>query len=1085
MDRVYSLALLLTLVLLSRTQTDLSAAADLPPYFGVVSVSAQPLPWTPEVFADFGSLLGKLGAESSLDPTSVRVTNGSGELCPTKYAPLPEHPDRGVVRWSAPGVSKADGATEFRVYFAPKSGQKWEPVRSDAVDMGNLIPNGNLEQVDAAKNKPALWVYAGEAESVTDAKLARRGAACVRLLPAQDPKSGKWQNSIRTPGIPGVVVDPGRSYTFGYHLRAQGTAPGTYSLVSAAQVYWYRADQSYIRHDGCGSSVRRDADWTEMATALQAPPEARFAMLTISFYSPTGSLYLDDFSIVPVQQAQLDTAQSADGGKRMALRVNDPRVLRLDFGKDLSAVWTGFLGVTPETAYTKDTGRGWVGTTRVDAILRSLPDDLARDHVISNGLSRLAVDLPDGDYAAWFLIGDSGLGDVIIPTHVNWSINIAGKEALSYQPEAKDWYEQVVFRHLNEWWTPEVDVYDRFVAPCFSEKIVSFVVQKGQVRFEMSKVPLCAMMVFPASLRADMETEMDRLRADRKRSVPMKFEAPPSETPKGLSNADNKRGYVAFCRDPGKTVLPGSAPQEGESVSKLTGFAAPGQCESFTFSIYPLKNLGGVRVSLSDLVGTGGTKLAMGTDLEVGVVRYVASSLSEKEYRYTLKPGPIQPRDLVPVPQGVTTTWSIKVHVPEVAQPGIYRGRIHIASTKAAPLDLELSVRVVPVKLEATPITAGLYHFDKTYWYIHWWRRCFTDTDGWLRDQTFRHEWDDFKLLQEYGLNSLAFCDDLRTQAALTEGGELSIAPDHRFLQWMDIYAKAGMGPMPWYGFSAIGTRYLSNGLYGKKVEQFSPEWEKAYRSLIEWTKKHNAERGWPEVLFYLSDELSNEGATGAETGRKLVQLTKDIPGIRTVSSMNGPWERVMLPGLKIAMPNHAFPITDESVREIRKAGCDLWMYNISNSRVTWGYYLWKMGSTGRFQWFHRYAITNPWNTFDGDSAYNVTWVTPGKPLPTLELIQIREGIDDLRYLKALEKVVSEARESAKPDALKAVAAAQKDLDELRSLQPDNVKLLIGEIDPKEAGRPAVGDFASCRYLDRYRWLIVSHILAIQKAMGR
>lgn len=1083
MEKLWLYVILLTVGIMAPTIG--YAGEGLPPYYGVTTLPAQPLPWTASVYADFGALLSKLGVRASLDASSVRVTNVSGEELPTRFQPDKEDPNRGLVRWYVPAMPKADGRTEFHVCFAGQSDRKWESPRAEEVGLANLIPNGELEQMDTATRKPLSWVYAQGANSVTDPKLAHSGNSCVRIDPFQDEKSGRWQNSTRTPGIPGVVVEGNRSYSFRYWARTEGTVPASYRLVSAAQVYWYRADQSYIRHDNCAAGLRRDTDWTEIADALQSPPDARYAMLTISFYSSKGTLYLDDFSIVPVQRPQLDSAQSADGSRKVALRVTDARVRRFDFGKDSSAVWPGFIGATPQTDYSEETGYGWVGTARPYAILRALPDDLVRDFVVPPGGSQFALDLPDGNYSAWFLIGDTGLGDTIIPTYVNWSIKVSGQEVLSYKPDARSWYDQVIFRHFNEWWEPDVDVYDRFVAPCFVEKTAPFSVQGGQARFEIASVPLCALVIYPSELDRDIAAEFVRLRADRKRSVPAKFEPSQKESPQGITAADQKRGYALFSRDMSKPILPGSAPQEGESISRLSGYAAPGEYETFNFSVYPLKDLGAVSVSVSDLSGPGGGKLTAARDIETGVVRYVESSLSDKEYRYTIAPGPIQPRNPMPVSRDVTTTWCLRCRVPDDAKPGVYRGRIHIAPAQSSASNLELVVRVVPIKLEPTPITAGLYHFDKTYWYINWWRRCFEDKDGWLRDQTFQHEWDDFRTLQEYGLNSLAFCDDLRGQVQQKPDGELVLPDDHRVAQWMDLYAKAGMGPMPWYGFSAVGTSYLATGMYGKKTEQFSPDWEQGYRSLISWTTEEGKQRGWPEVIFYLSDELSNEGATGAEMGRKLVQLTKGIPGIRTISSMNGPWEKVMLPGLKIAMPNHAFPITDQTVEAIRKVGCDLWMYNISNSRVVWGYYLWKMGATGRFQWFHRYAITDPWNTFDGDSAYNVTWVTPGKPLPTLELVQIREGIDDLRYVRALEKAMDEARKSGKPEAVKAVEAAQKDLDDLRNQLPDNVKLLIGEMDPKEAGKPAIGNFANCRFLDRQRWLIASHILEIQKAMGR
>ena len=338
-------------------------------------------------------------------------------------------------------------------------------------------------------------------------------------------------------------------------------------------------------------------------------------------------------------------------------------------------------------------------------------------------------------------------------------------------------------------------------------------------------------------------------------------------------------------------------------------------------------------------------------------------------------------------------------------------------------------------------------------------------------------------LLKTYGINSLATCDDLRTQVAYKDG-RLEFDPDHRFLQWMDLYSEMGMGPMPWYGFSALGTRYLAAGLYGSKLEQFSPEWEQAYRQIITWVQENQRRRKWPEVVIYLSDELSNHGATGAEKGRRLVQLTKGIEGIRTVSSMNGRWESVMLPGLGIAMPNHAFPITADTMQMVRDNGCDLWFYNIGNSRVVWGLYLWQTGATGRFQWFHRYTMGAPYDAFDGQSRYSVTWSTMDKPKPTPALAQIREGLDDLRYMTVLEALISTAQGSGKPAAVKLAAAARRDLDDLRAAIPADARVLIGIVDAKEAGQDAAGQFSKNRVCDRYRWLVVNHILELQRALG-
>lgn len=1064
-----------------------ASAAELPAYFAPLSLPTQPLPSTAEAYVDFGALLGRLGATAALDPASVRVATPGGEVVPTTFGPDAGAADRGIVRWSAPpGGKPAEDRTEWRVYFEGKSAWKWEPFRPGEVGPANLLPNGGFEQLDAARRPQGGWALTAPASIATDPGLAHSGQACLKVVPTlSDEKQNRWQSGVYTPGSPGVIVEGNRGYSFSYWVRADEAAPTTYNLVSAAQVYWYRADRTYIRHDGMSGSLRSSAGWTEMSDAFQSPPDARYATMVVSFYSAKGLLYLDDYAIVPSQRAQLDVAQSADGARQVSLRVQHPNVRRFDCGPDGTALWPGFTAVTPDSAYAATAGHGWLGAAKASGLRHALPDDLARDCLVPAAGCQFAVDLPDGDYRAWLLIGDTGLGGTIIPTYTNWSVKAAGQELLSYQPDAKTWFRDVAFRHMDEWWEPGVDVYDRFVATEFETKTVDLPVRGGQAKLELQGLPLCALVIYPAEVEKEMAEELAQLRAARKRSVPVTLEQPAPETAQGVTAADRQRGYALFARDLAKPVLPGSAPQAGEAVSELTTFLAPGQYDTLRLSLHPLGAVGEVSVTATDLVGPGGARLKASGDLDLGVVRYVEATLSGVEYRYTIKPGPVQPRNPMPVPPGVTMSWAVRVHAPATAAPGIYRGKLHIAPSKGAASDVALVVRVVPVKLGPTPITAGLYHFDHTFWYLYWWRKCFADADGWLREQTFQHERDDFALLKEYNITSLAFCDDLRGQATVTAEGDMTIAPDHRFIQWMDEYAKAGMGPMPWYGLSAIGCGYIANGLYGKKLAEFSPEWEKAYKQIIAWAKAQEKQRGWPEVIIYLSDELSNEGAKGAEQGRQLVQVTKDLPGLRTIASMNGPWEKIMLPGLKLAMPNHAFPITDETAKLVRDAGCELWFYNIGNDRVVWGLYPWRMGAKGRFQWFHRYDIAQPWNAFDGDSAYCMTWLTPGKPLPTLELAQAAQGLDDLRYLKALEQVLAQAKASRKPAALKAAAAAQKDLDELRALLPDNVKLLIGEMDPKEAGKPAIGNFANGRYLDRQRWLVASHILALQQALGK
>jgi len=774
-----------------------------PEYFSAISFPAQPLDWTAAVYGDFGALLKKLGNENPLDPGSVRVVlvdqGGEETLVPTRFEPDEGAADRGKVYWNVPGLPKAAGPAQFRVCFGVRSARAWFPVRPKEVGPGSLMPNRGVERVDRSGKRPAQWVYARTVEIVKDPQIAHSGERCMLLAPRIGKDGKPARNSVRTPGMPGVIVEPGKGYVFSYWARVEGA---TGKLVTHSQVYWYDEQRKYIRHVNFGTTREHDFAWRKIMTALKAPDNARYAMLTAHFHSVTGKSWLDDFVIARADLPSLDVAQARTGGARAALRARDPRIRRFDFGKQTSPVWPRFTQVTQKTAYSPEQGYGWARGGGPSAHSSVLPDALAQDYVITHAEARFAVNLPDGEYRARFLIGDVGVYSRIMPTHVHWRIRVGSKTVLEYQPDAKTWYKTVMFRHYKDYWTPGVDVYERFIAARIEEKTVPVQATGGKVEIRFWRVPLCAMVIYPADQESAMADEWAHLRAARRRSVPIEFIPPPAEEPAGLSPAERERGYAVFARHWSEEVFPSSAPQEGERVPELAGFASLGEYEPFTFSVFPLRDLGAVSVSVSDLASKAGSRIPADA-VEIRAVRYVEKSLGSARaktavYRYTIAPGPLEIRDPVPVIKGVTARWWLTLHVPADAAPGVYESTISIAPKSAPPASLRLRVRVLPIRLGPTPIIAGLYHMDYAHWYIYWWRKCFEDKDGWLRRQTFQHERDDFEILKRHGINSLAFCEDLRVQATVTEDGEMTIDPDHRFLLWMDEYARAGMGPMRW-----------------------------------------------------------------------------------------------------------------------------------------------------------------------------------------------------------------------------------------------------------------------------------------------
>jgi hypothetical protein len=107
------------------------------------------------------------------------------------------------------------------------------------------------------------------------------------------------------------------------------------------------------------------------------------------------------------------------------------------------------------------------------------------------------------------------------------------------------------------------------------------------------------------------------------------------------------------------------------------------------------------------------------------------------------------------------------------------------------------------------------------------------------------------------GLNSIAWTEARPGAIALTDP---CAEPNEQFMRWIDLYRDMGFKAMPWDGFA--------QGAFKEDV-RFGPEWTKKYREMIANVRNTGKKRNWPEIIFYLSDELSNHGAEGGADGLK------------------------------------------------------------------------------------------------------------------------------------------------------------------------------------------------------------------------
>ena len=674
-------------------------------------------------------------------------------------------------------------------------------------------------------------------------------------------------------------------------------------------------------------------------------------------------------------------------------------ILRFDFGPDRSEVYPGFTRVGRQ-GYASQLGYGWRrGAYR--AMSQAGPDALYRDWVVSR--SPFVIDLPNGRYGAWLVIGDNDSY-----THHGFTVYQDDRRHVLHRQEGGfryfwDWY----FSLQDLEWAGIESFWDTYVDHKFKAYTVDFEVKRKQIDLGVAGryAPICCLIVYPQHLRSRAQKEIAEMLAKRRAAFDRGFrlQAPKAEVAPGvLSPEDRRRGFVLLAREYTEPVKPDGTFTPRDRALGLAARSSLGEFEPVTFTILPLK-AAEARVGVTRLQGPeGGTipasgvrvrfsRYAIAPNRPVGTgARLVARELVERE-GVALTPY---------LPQRVWVT----LHVPSDARPGTYRGRVTV-STQTASAGLPLELEVAPIRLDpASHVVRGGFYYFPDY------RSNLPDSKFWeLTDN-------DMRFMAEHGLNSATNLPEL--YRVLNRDGSPNPEWPQKVDKFVALYRKHGFtGPIAPYSLIALA-RMARFPAIGKDdpVGKATLDYMARYLSYI---KREEKRRGWPEILVYGSDELSSKGTSGGLWGKRyysvLRQIRQEIPGgFRTMASLNGAPALAYASLLDIAMPNAAFPISQEWIDRYRKAGHELWFYNIGWGRFAYGWYVWRTGATGRFQWHfdaRPYSPrNNPYNPFDCRVSVDWVFAFPGRdgqrvPTPSSELT--REGVDDLRYVTTLEKLIA------------------------------------------------------------------------------
>jgi hypothetical protein len=683
-----------------------------------------------------------------------------------------------------------------------------------------------------------------------------------------------------------------------------------------------------------------------------------------------------------------------------------------DFGTPSSPVMEGFTPITPATKYSRDRGFGLKDARIWRAFDALQPEPLYQDFICIEA-GGLAVDVPNGRYRVFVNIDSPSGFWGEYQTYRQRSIVAEGRPVVQETMDF-DAFKKKYFRFWNVDDLPGDNTFDKYQRSYFHEKRFDVDVKDGQLNLEFQgenfACSVSAAVIFPVALSAKGEAFLEFTQARRRFHFDNYFKRvlpEPSGEPVQSTALDRRRGFVAFQRDPMQDVSYNDTPNKNEIVERLTGEAFAGEYEPVTVALLPLRSLGKVHASVSDLVGPGAVIPASAIDL--GYVSYRLSRVTPEGSVYTIAPRLIMPGGDVEMPQGLARRFWMTVKTPASVRPGLYKGMFSVRFAQGETARIPLDFRVRAGALMPVDIRAGPFGFTTA---IPW----FGDD---ARSASFNQQMVKTSLhkMREYGFTACSGLPAIAFRGFNQGKPVLDFASADRSMKLLKELGFLGVSSYGG-GVSGFNAYYRDAAAMGQAgLTDYAAFVSAIYREV----QRHAAGQDWIPVYFNLADEPIGDdlvrAAENAEAYRKA--FPKGPPYFTGASSFTGsnrqdPHFRLAKALNVVAWNDHDEP----SVKLLHDLGGDWAFYNGGN-RWTYGTYMYKAAK----QFGMKFRVSWHWNVVAGDPFYaldcredDYAWCNTspaGELIPAVEFERLREGLDDYRRLITLEKLADRGQTSS------------------------------------------------------------------------
>ena len=530
------------------------------------------------------------------------------------------------------------------------------------------------------------------------------------------------------------------------------------------------------------------------------------------------------------------------------------------------------------------------------------------------------------------------------------------------------------------------------------------------------------------------------------------------QQPLPLEQSDVRQGYVVFSRDFQRYVHHWSIPSAGEKIDSLGLRMSRNDYEPLTFSLYPIRDLGGVVVSVSDLAGPDGAKIAS-EDVAIHVAKTVKQRTGGGN-GYMLVPRMLDRICRADIPTDYTTRFWLTVHAGRDLEPGIYRGSVSVSAEKERDCELPLTVEVMPITLE--PVEGIAYSMFMTYEFFELESKDWTVQE---REKIYRDGVSVFRDFKAHGMSTV----DVSSPYYFQWNRDGSARLEHYKAMVRAAKEVGFTDPIFWYF-----AHYLqaAKAFHPGNVRIYDPDVHPARAKVLAKTALELAGEveGAPPVWFVPIDEPRVESRQ--KITLQLLEAIRQVPGVFTMSSTD-------IGGKMLDIENNSQMHRKalEPGEKERKSEREVWEYNNSviqcfnpaYSRYVYGYYTWRQDLDGMNSWGFNTAENSrahPYEDLDHEREdWNLAYPHPGGPLPTPNWEALREGIEDIRYVDQLEKLCR-ARAASNPDE---VARAETFLDAIRDMCDIDDRQMINEF----------GDWTPERF-ELLRNKVISWIITLQ-----